>query len=303
MAQNGSMARRLRETLNSGSMVVAPGAYDGMTAKLVESAGFEAVYMTGAGTAARFGLPDYGLATMTEMVDTAELMAESVSIPVIADADTGYGNELNVIRAVRAYERRGVAGIHIEDQVFPKRCGHLDGKEVIPIDAFARKIAAAVGERHDPDFVVIARTDSRTVLGFEAAVERCNAALAAGADVAFFESPLSRDEIIEIPKRVKGPCLFNMVHGGKTPLISLKEAEQFGYAITIVPALIFMTVMGAAEEALRKLKHTAEYPLPAQTMTVVEAFRKVGAADWDVLRNKYANESGADLRDAAKETV
>jgi 2-methylisocitrate lyase-like PEP mutase family enzyme len=287
MTQHRSMARRLREKLDAREMVVAPGAYDGMTARLVESAGFMAVYMTGAGTAARFGLPDYGLATMTEMADTAALMAESVDIPVIADADTGYGNELNVVRAVRAYERRGVAGIHIEDQVFPKRCGHLDGKEVIPTDAFVRKIAAAAGERHDPDFVIIARSDARTVLGFEAAVERCNAALAAGADVAFFESPLSREEIAEIPKRVKGPCLFNMVHGGKTPLITLQEAASFGYAIVIVPALLFMTAMSAIEEALGRLKREAAYPVPARTMTVGEAFRKVGAAEWDALREKY----------------
>lgn len=281
---------RLREQLKSGRMVVAPGAYDGLTAMMVERAGFGAVYMTGAGTAARYGLPDYGLVTMSEMAETAQNMAECVSIPLIVDADTGYGNELNAIRTVQLFERRGVAGMHIEDQVFPKKCGHLDGKEVIPLDQFVCKVKAVIEQRRDPDFVVIARTDSRTVLGFDAAIERCNAALGAGADVAFFESPLSLEEIKKIPELVKGPCLLNMVHGGKTPLVTLKEAEEWGYAITIVPALVFMTVMATVDEALEKLKTNGAYPVPAKTMTVVEAFQHVGADNWDVLRERYATE-------------
>ena len=282
-----SATRRLRERLKQGRMLTAPGAYDGMTAKLVERAGFEAVYMTGAGVAAHFGLPDYGLTTMSEMAETAQNMAESVSIPLIVDADTGYGNELNAIRTVQAFERRGIAGMHVEDQVFPKRCGHLDNKEVIPTEQFVRKVRAVVEQRTDPDFVIIARTDARTVLGFEEAVTRCNAALEAGADIAFFESPLSREEIVQVPKRVKGPCLLNLVHGGKTPLVTLKEAESFGYALTIVPALVFMTVMATVEEALGRLKQTGQYPVPARTMTVGEAFRHVGADDWDNLRARY----------------
>jgi 2-methylisocitrate lyase-like PEP mutase family enzyme len=288
MPKMKSAASRLREQLKSGRMVVAPGAYDGLTAMLVERAGFDAVYMTGAGTAARYGLPDYGLVTMSEMAETAQNMAESVSIPLIVDADTGYGNELNAIRTVQLFERRGVAGMHIEDQVFPKKCGHLDGKEVIPVDQFARKVRAVIEQRIDPDFLVIARTDSRTVLGFDAAIERCNAALEAGADVAFFESPLSREEVAAVPKLVKGPCLLNLVHGGKTPLVTLKEAETFGYAITIVPALVFMTVMATLDDVLEKLKTTGEYPVPAKTMTVVQAFQHVGADDWDALRKRYA---------------
>lgn len=287
MMRENSAAARLRALLGKGSMAVAPGAYDGLTAKLVERAGFEAAYMTGAGTAARYGLPDYGLLSMSEMVDNAQNMAESISIPLIVDADTGYGNELNAIRSVQMFERRGIAGLHIEDQVFPKKCGHLDGKEVISVDAFARKVGAVVEQRLDPDFVVIARTDSRTVLGFDAAIERCNAALDAGADVAFFESPLSREEVEKIPSLVRGPCLLNMVHGGKTPLVTLKEAEAFGYAITIVPALGFMTVMAALDEVLGRLKATGEYPVPKRGMTVIEAFQHVGADDWDVLRDRY----------------
>ena len=287
MAAMISNARRLRQRLASGRMLVAPGAYDGMTARMVQAAGFEAVYMTGAGVSARIGLPDYGLATMTEMADAAQQIVDSVDIPLIADADTAYGNELNAIRTVQAYCRRGVAGFHVEDQVFPKKCGHLDGKEVIPLAAYARKIRAIVDQRPDPDFLVIARTDARTVLGFDAAVDRCNAALEAGADMAFLESPLSVEEVAAAPKRVRGPCLLNMVHGGKTPLVSFAQAEEMGYALTIVPALTFMTVMQSVSGVLARLKADGAYPVPARTITVQEAFATVGADGWDAHRGAY----------------
>jgi 2-methylisocitrate lyase-like PEP mutase family enzyme len=289
MKPNASAPSQLRKLLKSGKMLIVPGGYDGLTATMIERAGFDAAYMTGAGTAARLGLPDYGLISMTEMVDNARSMVESVKIPVIADADTGYGNELNTIRTVNAYERAGIAGIHIEDQVFPKRCGHLDGKEVISVEQFQRKIRAATEQRLDPDFVIIARTDSRTVLGYDAAIERCNAALEAGADVVFFESPLSVEEVASIPKKVKGPCLFNVVDGGKTPPVTLKQAEEFGYAISIVPALTFMAVMRTVESVLARLKQSGEYTTPSGTMTVVEAFQKVGAVKWDERRKEYAD--------------
>jgi 2-methylisocitrate lyase-like PEP mutase family enzyme len=174
----------LRDLLRRHEMLIAPGAYDGITARLVEQAGFSAVYMTGAGTSASLGYPDFGLVTMTEMVENAAMMARSVSVPVIADADTGYGNELNVTRTVREYEARNVAGIHIEDQVSPKRCGHLDGKEVISRGEFVSKIRAAVAARRDPNFFIIARTDARAVIGLDEAIDRANAALDAGADMA-----------------------------------------------------------------------------------------------------------------------
>src|SRR5262245_52843965 len=167
----------LRERLQSPGMLVAPGAYDAIGARLIEQAGFGAVYMTGAGTSAAHGFPDFGLLCMSEMVENAAVMARSVAIPLIADADTGYGNELNVTRTVREYEARGVAAIHIEDQVSPKRCGHLDGKEIIPTAEFVAKIRAAVAARRDPDFVIIARTDSRAVAGFDEAIARANDAL------------------------------------------------------------------------------------------------------------------------------
>src|SRR5206468_10712445 len=172
-----TQAARFRELLRRDGMVVAPGAYDCITARLIERAGFDAVYMTGAGTAATLGYPDFGLVTMSEMVANAGRIATAVDLPVIADADTGYGNELNVVRTVREYEISGVAGIHIEDQGFPKKCGHLDDKEIVRCEDWLEKIRAAANCRRDPEFVIIARTDARAVLGFEEAVARANAAL------------------------------------------------------------------------------------------------------------------------------
>src|ERR1700730_12658218 len=180
-----SRGRQFRDLLRRGGLTIAPGAYDCITARSIAQAGFGAVYMTGAGTAATLGYPDYGLLTMSEMADNAGRIAAAVDVPVIADADTGYGNELNATRTVREYEKRGVAGLHIEDQGFPKKCGHLDDKVVIPLDEYLAKIRAAAAARTDPGFLLIARTDARAVIGFEEAVARMNAALAAGADMAF----------------------------------------------------------------------------------------------------------------------
>ena len=293
MTRFGDGASQLRERLRSGKMLLAPGAYDGLTAKLIEAAGFEAVYMTGSGTSAALGLPDYGLATMSEMVDNAGRIVSSVKLPVIADADTGYGNALNTIRALHAYERQGVAGIHIEDQASPKRCGHLDGKELVSVEDFVAKIRAAVEQRINPDFVIIARSDARGVQGFDAAVERVNAALAAGADMAFVEGLQSIEELQRAPAMVRGPCVMNLVHGGKTPDIALGEVERFGYRLTIVPGLLLKTMTAAAEEALAKLRSGNAYPVPAHDISVVEGFRRVGSDYWDALSNRYRNATPA----------
>ena len=233
-----SGASGLRALLRGEAMVIAPGAYDGLTAKLVAQAGFPAVYMTGAGTSVSHGYPDFGLLTMSEMVANASRIVQSVDVPVIADADTGYGNELNVFRTVQEYERRGVAAIHIEDQVSPKKCGHLDDKEIVPRDDFIAKIRAAVAARRDGEFIIIARTDARAVAGLEEALARANASLAAGADMAFVEAPQTMDELAAVPKRVTGPCLLNVVRGGKTPEIDLREAQRMGYRLAIVPGLL-----------------------------------------------------------------
>src|SRR4051794_1482679 len=233
-----SRASRLRALLRQDSMVVAPGAYDCITARTIAQAGFSAVYMTGAGTAATLGYPDYGLVTMSEMADNAGRIASSVDVPVIADADTGYGNELNTTRTIREYERRGVAGLHIEDQGFPKKCGHLDNKVIVPLDEYLAKVRAAVAARTNPDFLIIARTDSRAVLGLEEAIRRANAALEAGADMAFVEAPQSVEEVAAVPRQVKGPCLLNVVAGGKTPHVDMRDVERMGYALAIVPGLL-----------------------------------------------------------------
>src|SRR5436190_11266352 len=231
-----SHAAKLRALLKQ-DMIVAPGAYDCITARTIAQAGFLAVYMTGAGTAATLGYPDYGLITMSEMADNAGRIAASVDVPVIADADTGYGNELNTTRTVREYERRGVAGLHIEDQGFPKKCGHLDNKVIVPLEDYLAKVRASVAARQSPDFLIIARTDSRAVLGFEEAIRRANAALHAGADMAFVEAPQTLEEVAAVPRLVKGPCLLNVVWRGKTPDVDFADAQKAGYKLAIVPGM------------------------------------------------------------------
>src|SRR5215475_2657443 len=265
-------AKALRSLLGAEAMVVAPGAYDGLTAKLVEQASFPAVYMTGAGTSVSQGYPDFGLLTMSEMVENAARIVRSVEVPVIADADTGYGNELNVYRTVQEYESRGVAAIHIEDQVSPKKCGHLDDKEVIAREDYVAKIRAAVAAKRDADFMIIARTDARAVAGLDEALARANAALAAGADIAFVEAPQTMEELAAIPRRVTGPCLLNVVRGGKTPEIDLREAQVMGYRLAIVPGLLLTAVIGACDEALAQLQAARVHPVPRVDLTVREAF-------------------------------
>ena len=278
---------RLRAALKEPGMLIAPGAYDGLTAMLVAQAGFPAVYMTGAGTSVAHGYPDFGLLTATEMVANAARMVRAVDIPVIADADTGYGNELNTVRAVQDYEQAGVAAIHIEDQVSPKRCGHLDDKQIVPREDWIAKIRAAAATRRDPDFLVIARTDFRAVVGFEEAISRANEALENGADMAFVEAPQTLDELAAVPKRVNGPCLLNVVWGGKTPMLDLREAASIGFKLAIVPALLLKAAIGACDDALAALKATHTHPTPPGGMTVRDAFDRVGAREWDVLRTKF----------------
>ena len=279
---------RLRELLGQPDMTIAPGAYDGITARLIEQAGFSAVYMTGAGTSMARGFPDFGLLSMSEMVENAAMIARTVEVPVIADADTGYGNELNVTRTVREFEARGVAGIHIEDQASPKRCGHLDGKEIISQAEYISKIRAAVAARRDADFLIIARTDSRAVAGLEEAIARANAALAAGAGMAFVEAVQTAEELAMVPKRVKGPCLLNVVPGGKTPPITLQEAQALGYRLAILPGLLLSAVMIAADQALRAVKETGVSPGTPKGATVMDTFRRFGADEWNSLRQRFS---------------
>lgn len=279
-----SPRQRLRAMMRDGQMIVAPGAYDGGTAMLVEAAGYDSVYMTGAGVSSTFGLPDYGLLTLTEMAGQAGRLARAVSIPVIADADTGYGNELNVTRTIEEYEAAGVAALHIEDQLSPKRCGHLTGKEIVPRAEFIIKIRAAVAARRDPDLVIIARTDARAVEGMDEAVWRANAALEAGADIAFVEAMRSEQEAASVPSLVKGPCLLNMVKGGVTPVFQLSQARDMGFSMVIAPALVFGTIVGAAVDALQIFRETGVHPEIPGGFTPAGVFALFGAAKWDALR-------------------
>jgi 2,3-dimethylmalate lyase len=264
-------AARLRALLESGETIVAPGAFDPLAARLVEEAGFPAVYMTGFGTsAALLGRPDVGLLTMTEMVDNARRIADCVDIPVIADADTGYGNPLNVIRTVGAYEAAGVAAIHLEDQVAPKKCGHMEGKLVIPAGEMAQKIRAAVEARTRPDFMIIARTDARAVEGLERALDRARLYREAGADALFIEAVTSEDEAAEAARAFPDvPLLFNWAEGGKTPPISLDRLRELGYRIVIFP---ISTLLAATAAMRRVLGEIARSGTPAGVLADLPAF-------------------------------
>jgi 2,3-dimethylmalate lyase len=262
---------RLRALLESGQTIVAPGAFDPLAARLVEEAGFPAVYMTGFGTsAALLGRPDVGLLTMTEMVDNAGRIAACVDIPVIADADTGYGNPLNVIRTVGAYEAAGVAGIHIEDQVAPKKCGHMEGKRVIPAEEMAAKVRAAADARTQPEFVIIARTDARAVEGLERALERGRMYRDAGADALFIEAVLTEREAEQAVRAFPGvPMLFNWAEGGKTPPLSLDRLTELGYRIVIFPISTLLAATAAMRQVLREI---AQAGTPAAALRELPTF-------------------------------
>lgn len=250
----------LRRLLARPKLLLAPGVADSMNARIVCKEGFEALYMTGGGTAAtRLGLPDVGLLTMPEMVDNAQRIAEAAEdIPLIADADNGYGGVVNVRRTIRAYERAGVAAVHLEDQQWPKRCGHMAGKSLVPTEEMIAKIKAAVDSRHDADFVVIARTDAYSVEGYDAALERAARYIEAGADMIFVEELRTIEQLAEVPRRFKVPALYNMASSGKTPFLAAEEIEQLGFRVVIYPNLIMRAQIHAAQTVLRALKSTGD---------------------------------------------
>jgi 2-methylisocitrate lyase-like PEP mutase family enzyme len=227
---------KLRNILKSGRIAVAPGAFDGLSARLVAQAGFPAVYASGGAIARSAGLPDLGLIPVDAIVDRLAAMVDVVEVPVIADADTGYGNALNAQAAARAFERAGVAAFHLEDQTFPKKCGHYDDKSVVPVAEMVQKLKAVRDALHDAEFVVIARTDALAVEGFDAALDRGSAYLEAGADMIFVEAPTSEAEIAEIARRLPGLKLINMFAGGKTPLVPVPRLEALGYHVVIIPS-------------------------------------------------------------------
>jgi carboxyvinyl-carboxyphosphonate phosphorylmutase len=278
--------------LSGDQLLVAPGAYDALSARLIEEAGFAAVYMTGFGTAASLlGRPDIGLVSATEMVDQARRIAGCVSVPVIADADTGYGNPINVIRTVRDYERAGVAGIHIEDQLMPKRCGHLTGKTLVPAEDMEAKIRAAVAARTDPDLVLIARTDARAVEGLESALRRARLYLDAGADMLFVEAPEDEAEIERVATEFAGvPLLFNWAEGGRTPAISLARLDELGFRLVIFP---IGALLSAAVSVRRYLTTLLQDGTPDAVLsdlpTITEFVDTLGIAEVRELEARFGN--------------
>ena len=250
-------ARRagLRALVVKKQGLVVPGAYDGISARLVQDAGFPAVYMTGYGTAAsRLGLPDLGFAGLGEMADHARNLAAVLDVPLIADADTGYGNALNVRRTVQAYEAAGVAALHIEDQIAPKRCGHLAGHQVVPRGEFAGKIRAAVEARTDPDLLVIARTDAISAVGFDEALRRGEAAVKAGADVLFIEAPRTEAQVEQVARAFDAPLLYNYAPGGRSPLLPFARLRELGFAIILLPVDTLLVAVQAMRAFLGQVK-------------------------------------------------
>ena len=269
---------RFRQLLNQPGIIQAPGAYDCLTAKLIQQAGFPAVYMTGAGTSvAQLGYPDLGLATMTDMIANAGSIADILDVPLIADADTGYGGILNVRRTIRQYERAGVAAVHIEDQEMPKRCGHLDDKKVVSTQDMVQKIRAAVDARTDDDFTIIVRTDSIAVTGWEDAMHRCEQYMKAGADALFVEALRTPEEVEQVAKNLDIPLLYNFVESGKSPLLSAADLEKFGFKIVIYPASALLSVTRIVEQVMAQLKETGTTAQLMDKMVTLEAcFEAVG---------------------------
>jgi len=278
-----SAPAELRRLLAEPGMLRAPGVFDGISAHLVRRAGFRAAYLTGAGAVASgYGLPDIGLATATEMADRAALVVEASGLPVVADADTGYGNPMHVVRTVRAYERAGVAAIQLEDQDFPKRCGHLSDKSVVTTDDFVRKLVAAL-EARENDTVVVARTDARGPAGLDEALVRADRYAAEGADMIFVEAPQSTEEIERIAAEVKAPLVFNVVPSGRTPEVADAELERLGFRMAIYPGAVLQPAAQAMAAALVAMggadAEVADGPLGL--------FRAVGLDEWTALGVRY----------------
>jgi methylisocitrate lyase len=279
-------------------MLVMPGVFNAITAQLAQQAGFDALYLSGAGvTNSLTGFPDIALLTLTEMAQQARYVSRAVSLPVIADADTGYGEILNVARAVEELEHAGLAGIHLEDQVAPKRCGHLDGKQVISPQEMVKKIRAAIRARSDPDFYLIARTDARSLNGLQDAISRANRYLDAGADAIFPESLQSREEFATFAANVPAPLLANMTEFGKTPLLSAAEFASMGYAMVIFPMTAFRVMLKAAQTLYNELKETGTQAAFLDKMqTRQELYDLIGYADFERFDRQIADEDPDDRR-------
>jgi 2-methylisocitrate lyase-like PEP mutase family enzyme len=284
-----SNSTRLKELLARRAAVTVPGAANALFARVIEDLGFEAVYVTGAGVANMLlGVPDVGLTTMTEVSETAAAIADAVSVPIIVDADTGFGNAVNVVRTVRALERAGAAGIQIEDQVFPKKCGHFAGKDVITQDEMVQKIKAAVDARRDSSLQIIARTDARAVEGLERAIERAQAYVAAGADATFVEAPTTLEELSRIPKALGVPQVANIVFGGKTPDPGRDKLAELGFSIVLYANAALQAALKASYDVLSVLKAEGSLQSVADRLaSFEERQRAVAKDDWDAREARY----------------
>ena len=284
--------KKFKNLLDNPGIIAAPGAYDCLTAKIIQNAGFSAVYMTGAGTSvAKYGYPDLALTTATEMIASARDICSVVDIPVIADADTGYGGALNVQRTIRDYERSGVAAVHLEDQEFPKRCGHLDGKQVISISDMVSKIKAAVDARNDPDFTLIVRTDALAVTSWDDTIDRCWQYIDAGADVLFVEAIRSREQAESLAKLFPVPLMYNFVETGKSPLYDISELEDIGFKIVIYPVSALLTVCNVVSNVMSELKQFGTTGHLVENMVAVtEAFDMVGLSDMLNASENYSSD-------------
>lgn len=280
-----------RKLLERPQPLLLPGCYDALGARLIEQAGFDAVYMTGFGTAASLlGRPDVGLLGLGEMVDNARRITAATDLPVIADADTGYGNQINVIRTIQTYEQAGVAGLHIEDQVLPKKCGHMEGKAVVPREEFFGKVEAAVAARRDPNFTIIARTDARAPEGLPEALERARGARDVGADVLFVEALQDEAELVQVASELSDtPLLFNWVEGGKTPPLSLDRITELGFAMVIMPLSTLLVATQAMQEALAQIKSDGTPVNAVATMPAFDAFTDtIGLPEVAGLEQRFA---------------
>jgi len=280
--------QKMRALLAGKTYTIIPGSYDVLTARLIQLAGFEGVYLTGGGYSRSNGYPDIGLLTMTEVTQWISRVVEAVDIPVIADMDAGYGNALNVIRAVREYEKTGVAAFHLEDQVSPKKCGHYEGKQIVSTAEMVGKIKAAVDARRDADMVIIARSDARAIDGLQASIDRVNAYLEAGADVGFVEAPQSTAELAAIPKALVKPALVNIFEGGKTPPLPKRELEDMGFRIGIYPSQTHRAAIAAAKKVLAVLGRDGDTAaIEAELATFNDREEAVNSRHWRELETKY----------------
>jgi len=287
---NESCNRQLRELLRQRKAVLLPGAANALAARVIEDIGFKAIYVTGAGVANTFlGVPDIGLLSVTELASHVSAMREAVALPLIIDADTGFGNAINVTRTIQTLERSGANAIQLEDQEFPKRCGHFFGKSVISRAEMMQKIHAAVDARVDPDLVIVARTDAIAVNGFDDAMERAAAYIEAGADMIFVEAPRSREQIAEIPKRLSVPQFINIVAGGLTPMIGLGELEKMGYSMVLYANTALQASIAGMQKVLGHLKaHGSLDGVSNQLASFEERQRIVSKPHFDDLEKKYS---------------